>query len=75
MFNNKVNSKIGNIFVNEKIVDEYTVKIYETDPYFYKHYRKKVQVDENWCKYILFRIDGYFTEYLLAVEIDEKSHT
>ena len=27
------------------------------------------------CKYILFRIDVYFTEYLLAVEIDEKGHT
>ena len=26
------------------------------------------------CKYILFRIDVYFTEYLLAVEIDEKGH-
>ena len=24
---------------------------------------------------ILFRIDVYFTEYLLAVEIDEKGHT
>ena len=24
---------------------------------------------------MLFRIDVYFTEYLLAVEIDEKSHT
>ena len=35
--------------------------------------RKKV--DENGCKYILFRIDVYFIEYLLAVEIDEKGHT
>ena len=34
-----------------------------------------MQVDENGCKYILFRIDVYFTEYLLAVEIDEKGHT
>ena len=25
-------------------------------------------------KYILFRIDVYFTEYLLAVEIDEKKN-
>ena len=24
---------------------------------------------------MLFRIDVYFTEYLLAVEIDEKGHT
>ena len=71
----EVKSKIGNIFVNEKILEEYSVKIYEIDPYFYEHYRKKIQVDENGCKYILFRIDVYFTEYLLAVEIDEKGHT
>ena len=61
--------------MNEKILKEYSVKIYEIDPYFYEHYRKKIQVDENGCKYILFRIDVYFTEYLLAVEIDEKGHT
>ena len=34
-------SKIGNIFVNEKILEENSVKIYEIDPYFYEHYRKK----------------------------------
>ena len=31
-------------------------------------------VDENGCKDI-FRIDVYFTEYLLAIKIDEKGHT
>ena len=36
---------------------------------------KKIQVDNNGKKYILFRIDVYFTEYFLAVEIDEKGHT
>ena len=71
----EVKSKIRNIFVNEKILIEYSVKIYEIDTYFYEHYRKKIQVDENGCKYILYRIDVYFTEYLLAVEIDEKGHT
>ena len=35
-----VKSKIGEIFVNEKILEEYSVKIYEIDPYFYKHYKK-----------------------------------
>ena len=35
---------------------------------------KKIQVDENGCKYILFRIDVYFTEYFLVVEIDRKGH-
>ena len=36
---------------------------------------KKMQVDNNGKKYILFRIDVYFTEYCLTVEIDEKGHT
>ena len=36
---------------------------------------KKIQTDENGSEYILFRIDIYFTEYFLAVEIDEKGHT
>ena len=37
-------------------------------------YDKKIKVGKNGCEYILFRIDAYFTEYLLAVEIDEKGH-
>ena len=36
---------------------------------------KKIQIDSNGQKYILFRIDIYFTKYCLAVEIDEKGHT
>ena len=36
---------------------------------------KKKQVDSNGQKYILFRIDIYFTKYCLAVEINEKDHT
>ena len=31
----EVKSKIGNIFVNEKMLEEYSVKTYEIDPYFY----------------------------------------
>ena len=46
-----------------------------TDPYFYENYKEKIQVDKNGCEYILFRIDVYFTEYILAIEIDEKGHT
>ena len=53
----EVKSKIGIIFMNEKILEEYSVKIYEIDPYFYEHYRKKIQIDENEREYILFRID------------------
>ena len=68
-------SKIGTIFANKKILEECSVKIYEIDPYFYEHYKKKIQVDDNDQEYILFRIDIYFTECSLAVEIDEKVHT
>ena len=35
-----VKSKIGKIFANEKILEEYSVKIYEIDPYFHEHYKK-----------------------------------
>ena len=68
----KVKPKRGKVFVNEKIMEEYCVKIYEIDPHFYEHYEKKV--DENERDYILFRIDVYFIEYNLAVEVDEKGH-
>ena len=57
-----------------KILEEYSVKIYEIDTYFYEHYKEKIQIDKNEHDYILFRIDVYFTECLLAVEIDEKGH-
>ena len=70
----EVKSKMGTIFVNKKILEEYSVKIYEIDPYFYEHYRKK-KFDENGSEHILSRIDIYFTEYFLAIEIDEKGHT
>ena len=70
----EVKSRIGNIFVNEKILEEYSVKIYKIDPYFYEHYKEEIQVDQNGREYISFRIDVYFTEYLLAVEVDEINH-
>ena len=28
-------SKIGNMFVNKKILEQYSAKIYKIDPYFY----------------------------------------
>ena len=58
----EVKSKIGKLFMNEKIFEEYSVKIYEIDPYFYENYKEKIQVDKNGCEYIFFRIDVYFTE-------------
>ena len=38
----EVKSKIGNIFVNEKILEEYSIKIYKIHHYSYEHYRKKI---------------------------------
>ena len=37
----KVKSKIGRIFVNEDIPEEYFVRIYEIDLYFSENYEKK----------------------------------
>ena len=70
----EVKSKIGNIFVNEKVLEEYSFKIYKIGPYFSEHCKEKMQADKSGCEYILFRIDVSFTEYLLAVEIGEKKH-
>ena len=36
----EVKSNIGTIFVSKKILEEYSAKIYEIDPYFYEHYKK-----------------------------------
>ena len=70
----EVKSKIGKLFMIEKIFEECSVKIYEIDPYFYEHHKEKIKVDKNGDEYILFRIDACFTEYFLAVEIDEQNH-
>ena len=32
------------MFMNEKILEEYSVKTYEIDPYFYEHYKKKYKL-------------------------------
>ena len=37
--------------MNEKIREEYSVKIYEIDPYFYDHYKEKIKVDINELEY------------------------
>ena len=33
-------SKIGKIFKNLNFLEEYSVRIYKIDPYFYEHYKK-----------------------------------
>ena len=40
----EVKSKIGKIFNNQNPFKEYSVKIYEIDPYFYEHYEKKYKL-------------------------------
>ena len=66
----EVKSKIGKLFMNEKSPEEYSVKI----NHFYEHHKVKIKVDKNMWKYILSRIDVYFTEHFLAKEIDEQNH-
>ena len=46
----EVKSKIGNIFVTKKILEEYSI---EVDPYFHEHYKEKMQVNKNGSEYIL----------------------
>ena len=70
----EVKSKIGKLFMNEKSPEEYAVQINEIDPHFYEHHKVKIKVDKNMWKYILSRIDVYFTEHFLAKEIDEQNH-
>ena len=43
----EVKSKIGKIFKKDNFLEEYSVKIYETDPYFYEHYEKNA----SWWKW------------------------
>ena len=48
-----VKSKMRNIFVNEKILEEYSVKIYEFDLYFYEHYKELI--NKIWLKWMQLR--------------------
>ena len=40
----EVKSKIGKIFKKYNSLEEYSVRIYKIDPYFYKHYEKKYKL-------------------------------
>ena len=71
----KLNQKWEKIFNEHNLIEQYSVRIYELDPFFYEHYEKKIQADKNGRQHILLRIDVYFNKFLLAVEIDEKGHT
>ena len=41
----EVKSKTQKIFENQNHFEEYSVKIYEINPYFYEHYEKKIGVN------------------------------
>ena len=53
-----VKSKIGTIFVNEKIFEEHSVKIDEIDPYIHEHYKKKykltIMIKNTYCLESIF---------------------
>ena len=51
------------------------LKFIKLIPVFISIMGKKQKVDEKEYNFVLFRIDLYFSEYDLAVEIDEKGHT
>ena len=40
----EIKSKIGKIFKKHNSLEEYSVKIYEIDLYFYEHYEKKYKL-------------------------------
>ena len=40
----EVKLKIRTILKNHKFIEEYSVRIYKIDSYFYKHYEKKYQL-------------------------------
>ena len=48
------------IFVNEKILEKFSVKIYEIDPYFYEHYTKKY-------KLIKMSVNIYYLELMFIL--------
>ena len=59
-----VKSKRGKIFSNKEILEEYSVKIYEIDPYFYEHYKKKykltIMIKNTYCLELMFILLNIF---------------
>ena len=69
----EIRSKIVKIFKAHNPLEKSSVRIYKIDPYFYERYEKSIQIGDNERKHILFKIDIYFSECSLAVEIGKKS--
>ena len=56
----EVKSKIGKIFKNQNLLEEYSVKIYENEPYFYERYEKKY-------KLIKMGVSKYYLELIFLL--------
>ena len=56
----EVKSKIVKIFKNHNPLEEYSVKIYQIDPYFYENYEKKY-------KLIKMNINIYYLELIFIL--------
>ena len=58
----EVKSKIGKIFKKHNSLEAYSVKIYKQILIFMNIMKKNIPADKDGRKYILFRIDIYFSE-------------
>ena len=56
----KVKSKIGNISVNEKMLEEYSVKIYKIDPFF-------VSITKKNYKLTKMGVNAYYLELVFIL--------
>ena len=56
----EVKLKIRKIFKNHNFLEEYSVKVYEIDSYFYKHYEKKY-------KLIIMGANIYYLELIFTL--------
>ena len=64
----EVKSKTGKIFKKHNPIEEYSVKIYEIDPNFYKHFEEKyklINMDVNICY-----LDLCYFSYLVFILIN-----
>ena len=68
----KLNQKLGKFLRNIILLKNILLGFMKLIFIFMNIMKKK---NLNGRKYILFRIDLYFYEFLLAAEIDEKGHT
>ena len=70
----EVKWKIGKIFKKHNPIEEYSVKIYEINPYFYKHYEKKyklmkIGVNIFYLEFMFILINFYLQYKLMKKDI------